>query len=86
MMKLAPVADKIARKAINLKPDGRPVWEQLRDYCDDWTDMDLYTLQLDMLTDMVLSRVKKLSATAPPALGELTAEQITKMDANRVAR
>ena len=64
-MKLAPIADKLALKAakLNLKPDStRSVWDQLRDYCDGWTQMELDTLQLDMLTDMVVKRLDKATA------------------------
>ncbi|ETW92575.1 MAG: hypothetical protein ETSY1_43050 [Candidatus Entotheonella factor] len=53
-MKLAPLADAIAKQ---INPADS--WDDIRDECDLASGGDFDTMQLDILTDMVASRVLK---------------------------
>ena len=56
-MKLKEKADAIAKR---IKSPAS--WDDIREVCDQATDAELDAMQLDLLTDMVETRVKKAAA------------------------
>ena len=59
MKGLSKLADTIARQ---IDPQAFPTWELLRDEIDGLTCGDLDCTQLDLVTDMVTSRVARKGA------------------------
>ena len=61
--KLAPIADRAARYwadiADTLPLDRGTRWEVLRDWLDQYTYGDLDAHPLDILTDMVVTRIRR---------------------------
>lgn len=57
MASLKVIADKIAQRI--LKRSARPEIDEIRDIADTATAGDLDTVQLDILTDMIKSRLAK---------------------------
>ena len=53
---MSDLAERIARSW--LRKAGDPDWTTLRDFCHLHTDGDLDCAPLDVLTDMVMARVK----------------------------
>lgn len=63
-MDLTRYVDELARHLSHrgVAPESR---EKIRDYLDAWSQWDLDLVELDILTDMVVARLKKVAANEP---------------------